>query len=332
MRPQLDAIISVSRRTVEQTMPADLRRSRRRRQVLRAPWIGAQGLATAAILVLLGGCAAQRPASAPSAALTTTYPATVFGIPVQRRSWRQRLPLNLGSTPWSTVAPKGFRVTPAKAISLALAAEGRVLLAGVQRIYIQPAGLVGGRTGDPSAAYVIVFTGQSLGLAPGAGPHPPQPPVVQEVVVGVDGRTGKAGLYITGTAHGSVGHALIVPTGFWTLPAVRAYGSRLDIFPRMPGATACLIPHGGPANSSSIPGGCTTQVLTGRQYVARFSPTMPLGGIWRVVLLSEAWVGPPAKPTAPEYGNNIAGWAFFLDRQGKVLRVRVFGTPPQYWK
>ncbi len=308
-----------------------LRRSALSRQVLRAPRVVAQGVATAAILLSPGGCAVQRPAPTQPAALTATYPARVLGIPVRRLSWRQRLPF-IRYTPWSTVAPKHFDVSPARAIALALAAEGRVLLAGVQRIYIQPAGLVDGDTGNPSAAYVIEFMGQSLGLAPGAGPHPPRPPVVQDVVVGVDGRTGKVGLYITGTVHGSVGLAPIVPPGFWSLPAVRAYGGRLDIFPRADGSTACLIPHGGPSDSQRIPGGCTTQVLTGRQYVERLSPHTPEGGIWQVVLLSEGWAGPPAKPTAPEYGNNLAGWAFLLDRQDKVTRVKVFGLPPQDWR
>lgn len=317
----------------------DLRRAAQRavaplgpRRMRREPRVGARGVATAAVLLLLGGCAVHRPSSAPHTTQTTKYPATVFGISVQRLSWRQYLPLGMGRMPWSTVAPKEFRVTPAKAIALALTAEGRVLLTGVQQIHIQPAGLVGGDTGNPSAAYVIVFTGESLGIAPGAGPYAPRPPVVQDMVVGVNGRTGKVELYMTGTSHGSVGQALVVPSGFWRLPAVSAYGSRLDIFPRVPGTTACSIPHGGPANSSSLPGGCTTQVLTGRQYVARLSPTMPLGGIWRVVLLSEVWAGPSAKPTAPAYGNNVAGWAFFLDRQGRVLRESVFGTPPQDWK
>ena len=311
-------------------MPLDLRRSELR-QAVHTPTVVAQGVATVAILLLTGGCAVQRPAPTQPAALTATYPARVLGIPVRRLSWRQRLPF-IRYTPWSTVAPKHFDVSPARAIELALRAEGRVLLAGVQRVYIQPAGLVDGDTGNPSAAYVIEFMGQSLGLAPGAGPHPPRPPVVQDVVVGVDGRTGKVGLYMTGTVHGSVGRAPIVPPGFWSLPAVRAYGNRLDVFPRLPGSTACLIPHGGPADSSSVPGGCTTQVLTGRHYVVRLSPHTPASGVWRVVLLTEGWAGPPAKPTAPEYGNNLAGWAFLLDRQGKVKRVQVFGLPPQDWR
>ena len=308
-----------------------LRRSKLSRKVLRAPRVVAQGVATTALLLLPGGCAVQRPAPTQPAALTATYPARVLGIPVRRLSWRQRLPF-IRYTPWSTVAPKHFDVSPARAIALALAAEGRVLLAGVQRIYIQPAGLVDGDTGNPSSAYVIEFMGQSLGLAPGAGPHPPHPPVVQDVVVGVDGRTGKVSLYITGTVHGSVGLAPIVPPGFWSLPAVRAYGGRLDIFPRADGSTACLIPHGGPSDLQRIPGDCTTQVLTGEQYVERLSPHTPEGGIWQVVLLSEGWAGPPATPTAPEYGNNLAGWAFLLDSADKVTRVESFGLPPQDWR
>lgn len=336
MRRPLGAILGDLRDAVRCSItPPDLRSPEHGQRARRSPLVGPWAATAAASLLLLDGSAVLQPASAPPprpAAQRTKYPASVFGIPVQWLSWRQHLPFGLGSVPWSTVAPKEFRVTPTKAIALALAAGGRVLLTGVQRIYVQATGLVGGDTGNPSAVYVIVFIGQSLGLTPGAGPNPSRPPVAQGMVVDVDGRTGKVELYMTGVTHGSAGRALTVPPGFWSLPAVSAYGGRLDIFPRAPSTTACSIPHGGSPNFPSLPGGCTTQVLTGRQYVTRLSPKTPPDDIWRVVLLSEEWAGPPAKPTAPAYGNNLAGWAFFLNRQCKVLRVQAFGEPPQYWR
>ena len=91
-------------------------------------------------------------------------PRTVDGIPVQRISWRRPPPYILGSLPWTTRAPGALRVSPLEAVRNALGAEGwhLRLLSGAQAIYVQPAGLVGGRTGDPRAEYLVEMVGANL--------------------------------------------------------------------------------------------------------------------------------------------------------------------------
>ncbi len=138
------------------------------------------------IAMLAAGCATAAPSTAP-----LTYPGQVDGIAVHRVPWNRTLPY---ATPslyilWRTRAPSSYRVSPKSAIirSLQLWPALRKL---AKVIYIQPAGLVGGHTGDPRSAYVVEVAGPNLGFT--GAPRPITPPQMEFELFVVDGQTGAA--------------------------------------------------------------------------------------------------------------------------------------------
>lgn len=64
---------------------------------------------------------------------------------------------------WNTGRPRTYRIGPTTAIFKAMGTWSTLRKSGTS-IYVQPAGLVGGRTGNPAAAYVVEFVGANLGL------------------------------------------------------------------------------------------------------------------------------------------------------------------------
>ncbi len=129
------------------------------------------------------------------------FPARCDGIPVRHVAWQKRLPY-LYAQPWRVVAPKPFTLTPLQALRRT-ESTWAIALRLARFIYIQPAGLRGGRTGNPASVYLIEFVGKNLGLN-SAGPEMPQPPTLEFEVAAVNGRTGAAEQLTGGEVHGVI--------------------------------------------------------------------------------------------------------------------------------
>lgn len=146
-----------------------------------------------AIEMFLAGCGSA------SAIKASPHLRSVDGIPIHRLSWKQPLPYLrklADPTPWRTIASKShFRVSPKSAIERALGAYPD-LRTNAKAIYIQSAGLIGGRTGSPASAYVVEIVG-SKSLIIG-GPGFAVPPTVEFLVIIVNGKTGSAQVAMAG--------------------------------------------------------------------------------------------------------------------------------------
>lgn len=140
--------------------------------------------------MMLAGCGSSQGIK------TFSYPAAVDGIPVHRVAWDRPLPYVSKPLyiPWRTKAPKSYAVSPKSAIIKALGTWPH-LRTDAKAIYIQPTGLVGGRTGNPASAYVVEFIGPNLGLN---GAPTFTKPKLQFVLSIVYGRSGKADMAVGG--------------------------------------------------------------------------------------------------------------------------------------
>ncbi len=123
--------------------------------------------------------------------------------PIVRIAWNGVLPY--GQSVGTTKPPKAYRISPRAAVLRAV--EG-VAAHSVDVIYMQSVGFAGqlsnagGVTKEPSA-YLVELVGADLsqGLKNAAGPHPPKPPVVEFIILLVNGRTGTSELIESGNAH-----------------------------------------------------------------------------------------------------------------------------------
>jgi len=154
--------------------------------------MSARLLSALALFVLLSGCG-----SVPAGRSFGRYPASVDGIAVHRVAWNRPLPYVDKSAYilWRTVSPASFAVSPKAAVQKALAAL-RDLRGRIEDIYVQPAGLIGGRAGNPRAAYVVECVGGG-NLLNGA-PAPAIPPKREFELVIVNGQSGRARLVVDG--------------------------------------------------------------------------------------------------------------------------------------
>ncbi len=146
--------------------------------------------------LLMTGCVASK-----SAANLWSFPKSIQGVPVHHITWKEKLPY-LYPQPWRIVAPKTFGLRPATAIRKA-AEYWQIGWRLANLVYVQPVGLVGGRTGSPPSVYLVEFVGSNLGLN-SAGPDMPKPPTLQFGVVSVNGHTGAAAMLTGGEVHGTV--------------------------------------------------------------------------------------------------------------------------------
>ncbi len=140
--------------------------------------------------LLVAGCGSTsvRPA--------LTYPTRFDNIPVYRVSWNSTLPYVSKSMyiAWSTNKPTAYIVSPRSAIARAIDTWPN-LQKNATSIYIQATGLTGGRTGNPSSAYVVEFVGPDLGLN---GAPTFTKPKLQFVIAIVNGSSGKAEMAVGG--------------------------------------------------------------------------------------------------------------------------------------
>ncbi len=148
-------------------------------------------LAFVAAGLLLTGCGiAAQSVQAPK------YPAEFGGIPVRRIAWDANLPYVARSQyiMWQTKKPKSYRVSPRAAIARAIDTWPN-LRQDATSIYIQAAGLIGGKTGNPISAYVVEFLGKDLGLN---GQPTFVQPKLQFVLAIVNGSSGRATMAVGG--------------------------------------------------------------------------------------------------------------------------------------
>ena len=165
--------------------------------------------------MVLAGCGSGGPGvkpagRAPSGRAVGKFPPAVTmaagssrTTPVVRIAWHDALPY--GARIGVEKPPKAYRISPRAAVLRAVAGVGEH---SVDVVYVQTAGFVGrlsnagGVTREPSA-YLVELVGANLsqGLKNAAGPNPPKPPVVEFMVVLVNGRTGTSELIESGDAH-----------------------------------------------------------------------------------------------------------------------------------
>ena len=159
------------------------------------------GIAVALLAVVLGGCGANQ-ANLNTSTHSWLFPRNFQDVPIHRIAWNEKLPY-LYPQPWRIVTPKTFTVSPATAIRKA-AQYDQIGWRLTRLVYIQPAGLVGGNTGNPPSVYLIEFVAPNLGENFG-GPDMPKSPTLQFSVLSVNGRTG-ATMDLTG---GELGHGAV---------------------------------------------------------------------------------------------------------------------------
>ena len=164
------------------------------------------------LLAACGGQSVKPTGSTQSLPGAGTFPPAVAIVagssretPVVRISWNHALPYV--SPIWTAKAPKEYRVSPRTAV---LRAVSGVSKGSVDVIYVQSVGFVGrlsntGGLTKETSAYLVELVGANLseGLKNAAGPNPPKPPVVEYMVVLVNGKTGSSELIESGNAHES---------------------------------------------------------------------------------------------------------------------------------
>ncbi len=193
------------------------------------------GFGAAVLTIVVAGCGSASHQAETAAISTPRYahPEHVDGLPVHYLAWTARLP-GIDGRSWQSTRPGSFRITPQAAISRAL--SDAFMRRHTQVIYVQTAGVLGGRTGNPRSAYIVETIGH-YGFH-GAGPIQPQPPIESFAVMLVNGRTGQSELLMSGQEHGVVrdGKAMLTririisQDGFWlAVPASWSLGKDVKI-------------------------------------------------------------------------------------------------------
>lgn len=251
-----------------------------------------------ALMTILGGCTPAGPAVAP-----LRFPSDVAGIPVHLVEWNHTLPYTTPSAfyiPWRTRAPGNFVISPQSAILRSLQAWPALdKLAKV--IYIQPAGLAGGRTGDPPSAYVVEFAAHSLGF--NGAPGPLKPPTMEFQLIIVNGRTGSTELAVGGGWPPEELIAAMTPGPYdalnsrYNLSRVAFEDTTREVVagsviasPSIGVIVVMIMSGGGPAHVFKAPGAGQLRItgFQGDRYVLLNSPTLG-NGTFSVVTHAFVW-------------------------------------------